>query len=193
MGPAIEVALATALLQSLWQGAALALIAAALFSIFRSATMRHAVGMTVLLAMAIAPLLTFMTMMSERAEITAVGLAARPAGTAIVPFAALPETTATGAPLWLGWLWIAGVVLATARLAGGWAMLRRLDLRGFEPLPPASAGARRRLAPNAGHSPAGRDPAAARQRAALYRARPETRNLAAADPRRGWRPNRSRR
>ncbi|MFA6113547.1 MAG: cytochrome c oxidase assembly factor Coa1 family protein [Sphingomonas sp.] len=139
MSQAIEAALASALLQSLWQGAALGLIAAALFALLarRSAALRHALGMVVLVAMAVAPLLTFVTMIGAPSDRVAGDLAIRPAGVPLPPLAILSGTTAVGVPLWLGWLWIAGVALMAARLAGGWAMLRRLDTRAFESLPPA--------------------------------------------------------
>lgn len=138
MSQTIETALATALLQSLWQGAALGLIAAALFVLLarRSAALRHMIGMIVLVAMTTAPVLTFLTMTGTHGDTASGTPAIGSAGLPLPPLTALSGATAADAPLWLGWLWIAGVALMAIRLAGGWAMLRRLDTRAFEPLPP---------------------------------------------------------
>jgi hypothetical protein len=134
----IEAALTTALLHSLWQGAILALIAAAAMTLLarRSAALRHIVGMVLLVAMAVVPLLTFLSMLDGSGGTPGASTMALP-GLFLGPLGPLPGGPDAATPLWLSWLWATGVALMLVRLAGGWSMVRRLDREAFAPLPPA--------------------------------------------------------
>lgn len=135
----VEGALAQALLHSLWQDAILALLAWLVLATMsrRNAAARHAIGMLFLLAMVLAPLTTFIRLL---AAATAKGRmpAATHAWSTVAASPLLPPAASVfTAPVWVPWLWVAGVLLMLLRMSGGWWMLRALDRRAFEPLPPA--------------------------------------------------------
>lgn len=135
-------ALTQALLDSLWQDALLGLLAALLLGGIRhrSAALKHAVGMVFLLAMAVLPLLTLVSLMSA-------GAGSVSASTGLTSFApqggSLFEMMSPGAhliaaPEWLPWLWFSGVAVMLLRLIGGGLMVRQLHRQSFTPLEPAS-------------------------------------------------------
>ena len=163
MTPWIDVAGWT-LLHFLWQGAALALLGAALLALMRhrSARGRYALAALTLAAMIAAPLVTAARL--ARAE--ASRPAAIPAGAAHGASVAQPIPAASAvsarpasadAPLeaprvlpWVVGLWTAGVVLFTVRLAGGWLRIRRLH-RAARAMPPSRwDGAARQVAARLG-------------------------------------------
>ena len=135
----LQSALGMSLLHSLWQAALLALLACAALSLLarRSAAMRHVVGMGFLLAMAIAPVATFIRLTGQSAVSAAPTVAT--GGWAALPVVSGPVAFATSlpAPSWLPWLWCAGVMVMLVRLIGGWWVVRALDQQAFEPLPAA--------------------------------------------------------
>ena len=131
--------LAMTLLHSLWQDALIGLLAAACLALLdrRSAALRHSIGMILLTAMAIVPLVTFLAMIGGQPD-TGAGLPVPGAGAPVlIAMRALPGAPGVVAPGWLGWLWAAGVALMLVRLAGGWSMLGRLDRAPSDPLPHA--------------------------------------------------------
>lgn len=107
--------LARALLHFLWQGALLGLLAAGVLAGMRRATprARHAAAYAFLLAMALAPLATFLALQAPAGAAAAVGAFAE--GSLPRAFA-LP--TPSRAP-WIVSLWMAGVAFGLLRLAGG--------------------------------------------------------------------------
>ena len=134
-GPIFQVALAKALLHSLWQEALLALLAAAALRLARrSAAHRHLIGMTFLTAMLLVPLLTLLAGLSSADEkLSPVFLAqlGTDARATLVTRSSSPLSA-----LWLGWLWALGVGAMLVRLLAGFASIRLLDHQSFKPLPP---------------------------------------------------------
>jgi beta-lactamase regulating signal transducer with metallopeptidase domain len=132
-----EHALAQTLLHSLWQIAALALLAALLLGLLQrgSAALKHAVGMLFLLLMIAAPITTFSVLISEGSNHTT---ATRISG--VLPLLMpsllnLPVVSSTSSALLLPWFWCAGVLFMLVRLIGGWWMLQKLDHQQSLPLP----------------------------------------------------------
>lgn len=130
-------ACANALLNSLWQGALFALLAAAAFSVLprRSAALRHVVGMVFLLAMLLAPLISTATFLEEPATTQGIGL---------VPVLSKPHlVTTTGALVresngvagWVSLLWLLGAALMLVRQLGGLRQVEALDQQAFDELP----------------------------------------------------------
>lgn len=128
---------ANALLNSLWQGALFALLAAAAFSVLprRSAALRHVVGMLFLLAMVIAPLISMVTFLEAPA--------ATP-GIQLVPVLSKPhQVTTTGVFVqesngvvgWVSLLWLLGAALMLVRQLGGLRQIAALDRQAFDELP----------------------------------------------------------
>ena len=132
-------ALTQALLHSLWQGALLALLAAALLSTLArsSAALKHALGMVFLLAMAVLPVVTLVSLLNAGSAIASTGLAAQGPHDGSTLALMSPGVHLISAPAWLPWLWCGGVVVMLLRLIGGGWMVRRLDRKAFTALPPA--------------------------------------------------------
>ncbi|MFZ6646973.1 M56 family metallopeptidase [Undibacterium sp. TJN25] len=130
-------ALAQVLLHSLWQLALLGLMAALSMALLRksSAMLRHAAGMLWLLAMLLAPLLTFAWLWQA--------LPVLPAGAPDIYIASGSGYVAAGVanPLadWMltgaSVLWVCGVLCMLVLQAGGWHMIRRLEQQPFLELP----------------------------------------------------------
>ncbi|MFN8012489.1 MAG: M56 family metallopeptidase [Holophagaceae bacterium] len=126
--------LARALLHFLWQGALLGALAAGSLAALREGTprARHAVAYAFLLAMALAPLATFLVLQAPAETLApARALAARSLAPALAPALALPATSR--AP-WIVSLWMAGVALGLVRLAGGFWRVRAYLRMPWEPL-----------------------------------------------------------
>ena len=132
LSPATMQSLAWALLHFLWQGTALAAIAAALMALTGRARVRYVVGVVALVAMLITPLATFV-LSAERSS------SARESST-IVPsvaistvgqrqlfpgYAAIPQRSAFNSLPWLVEAWLIGVVFFSLRSAGGFLLLER--------------------------------------------------------------------
>ncbi|HNC99966.1 MAG TPA: M56 family metallopeptidase, partial [Myxococcota bacterium] len=120
-------ALGQALLHALWQGALLALAAAVALGLMAraGARHRHSVGMVFLGLMALAPALTFLLLLDPG------GVPVFPETRDLAPGVHLLATRAAHGfrglrTDWLVGLWIGGMALMLARLAGGWWMVRGL-------------------------------------------------------------------
>jgi beta-lactamase regulating signal transducer with metallopeptidase domain len=136
-------ALATALVHFLWQGSLIALAAAALMRVARTASVRYAVGIGALMAMLAVPAVTLAVLLESNANSTstATGLAA----IASVREAALKAEITSSAPagfttidagLWPAagvFAWMAGIVILSVRLAGGWVVARRMTTQAVRP------------------------------------------------------------
>lgn len=145
MNPQLSLAsaLAAALLHSLWQLALIGLLAALHLAAMRGsrAGARHLVGMVWLVAMALAPIVTFVACWQLPSWAATPGLVWTVAS--IEP----PELTGRAAfspTPWHGWAlvclsqaWLAGVVLMVSRQVGGWRLVQRIERQPFIALPPA--------------------------------------------------------
>src|SRR5688572_8745098 len=124
--------LALALLHFLWQGAAIAALAAALYCVFRRPAARYAVGMGALILMVMSFGITVAVINGSGAEAWSAEGPGRVADTAHGDAAATNYrgglAAATGLPtqdtgmLWIARGWIIGVGLFALRLAFGLAM-----------------------------------------------------------------------
>lgn len=133
-------ALAAALLHALWVDAALAFAAAVVLGLMAraSAAARHRVGMAFLMAMALLPGVTFLSLWVPGAAPVLSG--PHPARAALPLTLGLLQGGSPAAPPWLGTLWALGVSLMLARMAGGWWVVRDLLHTPWEPLPRAWLG-----------------------------------------------------
>lgn len=136
--------LGLALSHFIWQGAAIAAIAAAAIALARSASSRYLIGVAALLGMVAAPVATFMVL---RNTPSGANQFANPNAPFILPaspaakIAALPNTALRQAPAlsanalnWLVAAWFAGVLLFSLRTAGGFFVVARLRRRDSEPV-----------------------------------------------------------
>ena len=133
----LEHALAQTLLHSLWQIALLGLLAAMLLGILYrcSAALKHAIGMLFLIAMAAAPVITFILLISENGNTTTAAHTTGVLPLLMPSMLNLPQVSQSTSALLLPWFWCAGVVFMLVRLIGGWWMLRKLDHQQSSPLP----------------------------------------------------------
>jgi beta-lactamase regulating signal transducer with metallopeptidase domain len=144
-GTAVVEALGWTLIHFIWEGAALALLLYVLLAFSRSATMRYALSLGVLAAMALAPLVTFALLRQQPHGSSqwpaAFGTLQQPLQvlgtvTNVAPAAAqLPASsfsTAAGPAVPVDWLavfvslWCCGVTIFALRALGGWLVLSRL-------------------------------------------------------------------
>ncbi len=146
--------LAWALLHSLWQLAAIGLAAWCVLRLMRrrSANARYLVACATLATMIAAPVITFLYMQpNETPPLPVIGepiggpvfsAPSTPSSTAVAPI----EQTQAAAPPSDGWrwsaalpyltaFWLAGVLLGSLRLFGGWVMIQRLRLAGTRTMP----------------------------------------------------------
>ena len=132
-------ACANALLNSLWQGALLALLAAAAFSVLprRSAVLRHVVGMVFLLAMVIAPLISMATFLEKPATTLGIGLFPVLSRRHLVTTTGLFVQESNGVAGWVSLLWLLGAALMLVRQFGGLRQIGALDRQAFDELPAA--------------------------------------------------------
>jgi beta-lactamase regulating signal transducer with metallopeptidase domain len=136
LSPELLRALGLALLHFLWQGAALAALAALAMGLAKSASTRYALGVAFLVAMAAAPVVTFVILQrtpSASAATTVVVNAremihAQPAPAARVKIARdpAPGSTQQTSYVLLVEVWFLGVLLFSMRTAGGVFLLERL-------------------------------------------------------------------
>jgi beta-lactamase regulating signal transducer with metallopeptidase domain len=139
LSPAAMRWMALTLLHFLWQGAALAALAYAGMAFCRSAASRYALGLAMLVMMAAAPAVTYLTLHGQESDTAAVTMNAvnaevRPAPTASTSPARFAGKGAAapmsdGVPgyfLWLVELWFAGVMLLGLRSAGGVFVVERM-------------------------------------------------------------------
>jgi beta-lactamase regulating signal transducer with metallopeptidase domain len=153
-------ALAWALIHFVWQGAAIGLVALALFRFARlSVSARYTTGVLAIAAMLVAPAITFAMLTrtaSPAARLDAAAsavtniAASEPASATANPNrasgdAARPATALSAPVVFLG-LWCSGVVVLSLRLLGGWVVARRLARRAIRPAEPDIQALARRVA-----------------------------------------------
>ncbi|MFC4160673.1 cytochrome c oxidase assembly factor Coa1 family protein [Chitinimonas lacunae] len=130
-------ALSGAILQSLFQVSALGILAACVLAGIdrRRASLRHAVGMVFLLAMAAAPILSFFQ--AGPVVVIETDAALRPIVPPISKVDILPVVlhAAVPAPDWLPYLWLLGVTVMLARLTLGLREVGRLSRTATDTLP----------------------------------------------------------
>ena len=125
-------ALGWSLLHFLWQGTALAALAAVLMALFQRSSARYVVGVSVLVLMSLAPLATFSYLQhadvpSNARKSTPLVSAAWPLATSTSP--TIPSQTlrvsSSDAIAWLVQAWLFGVAIFSLRSAGGFLLLER--------------------------------------------------------------------
>src|SRR5579863_6446156 len=136
--------LGLALSHFIWQGAAIAAIAAAAIALTRSAASRYLIGVAALLVMVAAPVATFMVLRNTPSAANQFANPGAPLTLLASPaakIAALPNATLRQAPAlsanalnWLVAAWFAGVLLFSLRTAGGFFVVTRLRRRDSEPV-----------------------------------------------------------
>jgi beta-lactamase regulating signal transducer with metallopeptidase domain len=136
---------ALTLAHSLWQCALLALLAALSFWMTgnTSARWRHTVGMFWMLAMLIAPLVTFYLCWQTTSDPTALAQHELSRPSAPIQFSVMPSYTTLGhtAP-WMDWLlvvvaqlWLGGVAIMLLVQYRGWRLVKRIEREPFQALP----------------------------------------------------------
>ena len=121
------------LMHFIWQGT----LVAALFALVRRGAhrpqVRYVLACTAMLAMAAAPLATFVFLGSaDRAPAPVSGPAALAPDSTRLAFASQPDVWSRILP-WMVMLWLAGVLMFLVRLTGGWLMTTRLSTAGSNP------------------------------------------------------------
>ena len=134
ISPGTMQALGWALVHFLWQGTALAALAAVAMAVFRRPSARYAIGIGALGLMFLAPVATFLFYSHQRATSTNL-VKSSPLAAAERPMAR-PYSAASGATEpsgirslsafpWVVELWLFGVALFSVRSAGGFILLER--------------------------------------------------------------------
>jgi beta-lactamase regulating signal transducer with metallopeptidase domain len=138
--------MALALLHFVWQGAALAALASLLLAVCRRASTRYAIAVVALVAMAAAPVATFLTLRNadRRANLpvtdqvggAALGVAPLMAGHSreIANPQSERPTVPAASLAWLVQIWFAGVLLFSVRTAGGLVVIARMRRRETTPV-----------------------------------------------------------
>jgi beta-lactamase regulating signal transducer with metallopeptidase domain len=137
--PGLLQPLGLALLHFLWQGAALAALAALVMSLTRNASTRYVLGIAVLVAMVAAPVVTFVALQrtpSDDPNAAAIAGSQRTSHALRMPRLhtqldqdAAPESQTDRSYVWLVEAWFLGVLLFSMRTAGGVFALERLRRR----------------------------------------------------------------
>jgi len=127
-----------------WQGAAIAALAAAAIAFARKASARYAIGVAALALMFVAPVITFFVLNNSASAPTATPdlslLVAGPSAnltayhTARVPPAEPAVPVNVTAMNWLVTVWFAGVLVFSLRTAGGFLVVARLRRRDSHPV-----------------------------------------------------------
>lgn len=136
LSPEVMRLIALTLLHFLWQGTALAALAYAGMAICRTAQTRYAVGIAIVILMAMAPTITYFTLSQENHQAASVVLqhsemaqssahASFPAKSTTPP----PQQNVIDYCFWLVELWFAGVVIFSVRSAGGVLLVEQLRRR----------------------------------------------------------------
>lgn len=138
LSPEVMRSIALTLLHFLWQGTALAALAYTGMAICRTAQSRYAVGVTMVLFMAVAPAVTYFAVHEAEHQVAPVSLGSmqpesvRGAARAV----SLSKTNSKPAQpgvlnycFWLVELWFAGVVIFSVRSAGGVLLVEQLRRR----------------------------------------------------------------
>jgi len=152
LSPSTQRAMAWALLHFLWQGTALAALAAAAMTLCRRASARYAVGIATLVLMLMAPLATFVYL--QRASADDVRSSPQASSTwptersAKVASGSMPASKAVSSPDAFPWLveaWLLGVVVFSLRTAGGFVLIQRERRRAAGLLSASADAAKMRL------------------------------------------------
>ena len=132
LSPNVMHSLGWTLLNFLWQGTALAAIAAAAMALCRRASVRYVIGVVTLLLMLAAPVASFFVLSQPNSTMVAQRSSAqllKPAsGTNIAPTPAakiVPTSPSRDALPWLVEVWLLGVAFFSLRTAGGFLLLER--------------------------------------------------------------------
>src|SRR5271166_6275750 len=142
--PSATRALAWALLHFLWQGSALAALAAAAMALVRRASLRYLLGVATLVFMLAAPIATFVFYFQQPYDQTAartavarsaMELRAKAAATTR-PVSTSPTAPSTDALPWLVEAWLVGVAFFSLRTAGGFLLIERQRRREATALSP---------------------------------------------------------
>jgi beta-lactamase regulating signal transducer with metallopeptidase domain len=134
--------LGLSLLHFLWQGAALAALAAAAIALARKASTRYAIALVALISMVAAPAVTYFVLHQSEPAFTASPQTAAPAIAQVASFAARRAVATTTASHFLSRglltafveLWFIGVLLFSLRTAGGFFLVARLRCRDSKPM-----------------------------------------------------------
>jgi beta-lactamase regulating signal transducer with metallopeptidase domain len=146
ISPSAMHAWASALLHFLWQGTAIAALAAAALALCRRASTRYAVALGALTLMFLAPIATFLSYVQQPPAATDAGIrmtfavAPRP----IARGNTAPKDATTGAFIsspsdswrWMVQIWLLGVTFFSLRFAGGFLLLDRQRRSQFIALSP---------------------------------------------------------
>src|SRR5688572_19354349 len=138
-------ALALALVHFIWQGALLALAGAVLLRVTRVPTVRYAIGVATMIAMLLAPVLTFLAIQnaadaapqsgaSTSRNAAAANDVRTPASTSVAPEADASSPAVIIPTTWILNVWAVGVMVLSLRFAGGWAVARRLATQTLRPV-----------------------------------------------------------
>jgi beta-lactamase regulating signal transducer with metallopeptidase domain len=141
--PDVLRALGLSLFHFLWQGAALATLAAALIAAARQASTRYAIAVGALVLMVAAPVVTYFVLHQDEPASSASKQAAVPTIAYVVKLATHRVVASTQSPFPSGGLltifvelWFIGVMLFSLRTAGGFFVIARLRRRESKPMNP---------------------------------------------------------
>jgi beta-lactamase regulating signal transducer with metallopeptidase domain len=144
LAPDVLRSLGLALSHFVWQGAAIAALAAAAMSFARKASARYVIGVAALAVMFVAPVLTFFVLnnsatalaVTPDVALVAAGNAAKVSAhhTAAAAPAEPSVPVDINAMNWLVTVWFAGVLLFSLRTAGGFFVVARLRRRDSHPV-----------------------------------------------------------
>jgi len=133
--------LGLSLLHFLWQGAALAALAAALIAAARQASTRYAIAVAALVLMVAAPVATYFVLHQSEPSFSASNQAAVPTIAYVVNLATHRAVASTQSRFLSGGLltifvelWFVGVMLFSLRTAGGFFVIARLRRRESKPM-----------------------------------------------------------
>jgi beta-lactamase regulating signal transducer with metallopeptidase domain len=140
--------LAWSLLHFLWQGAAIAAVAAALMYVFRKPATRYLVGITALALMLVSFGVTFTLIGSSSGAAAEIAAAEAPAAASLSTLGATANpvgqlmdeqaaTSSDGGFLWIARGWLAGVFVFALRIAFGLLVIEILRRRNLIALPDA--------------------------------------------------------
>src|SRR5262245_9519320 len=133
-------ALTWSLLHFLWQGAAIAALAAAVTSLFRAATTRYFIGIGALVLMLACFAVTFASLSYDGGGSgTTAGAPLAHTDALPLPAITLPATDFVSSSgndfAWVARLWLAGVCLLALRIGFGLLLLEQLRRRNLSSLP----------------------------------------------------------
>ena len=128
-----------ALLHFLWQGTALAALAAVVMALFRRASARYIVAVSILVVMLAAPVATFVYYRDAASnttwsEITAPSNIQSRVWKASAPTSVFAQPVAIDLFPWMVQAWLVGVVAFSLRSAGGFLLLERMRRRESTPV-----------------------------------------------------------